>query len=44
MGEAFGLRWSDVGLDAETLRVSRQVQRMREGGGLVFGEPKNASR
>jgi integrase len=44
MGEALGLRWSDAGLDAETLRVSRQVQRMREGGGLVFGEPKNASR
>jgi integrase len=44
MGEALGLRWSDVDLDAETLLVSRQVQRMREGGGLVFGEPKNASR
>jgi integrase len=44
MGEALGLRWSDVDLDAGTLRVSRQVQRMREGGGLVFSEPKNASR
>ena len=39
-----GLRWSDVDLDAGTLRVSRQVQRMRGGGGLVFSEPKNASR
>jgi integrase len=44
MGEALGLRWSDIDLDAGTLRVSRQVQRMREGGGLVFSEPKNAIR
>ena len=44
MGEALGLRWTDVDLDAGTLRVSRQVQRMRNGGGLVFSEPKNASR
>src|SRR5215211_5557093 len=36
MGEALGLRWSDVDLDAGTLRVNRQVQRMREGGGLVL--------
>jgi integrase len=36
IGEALGLRWSDIDLDAGTLRVSRQVQRMREGGGLVF--------
>jgi integrase len=44
MGEALGLKWSDIDLDAETLRVNRQLQRMREGGGLVFSEPKNASR
>jgi integrase len=44
MGEALGLRWSDIDLDAKTLRVSRQLQRVRDGGGLVFGEPKNASR
>jgi integrase len=44
MGEALGLRWSDVDLNAGTLRVNRQVQRMRGGGGLVFSEPKNASR
>jgi integrase len=44
MGEALGLRWSDIDLDAGTLRVNRQVQRMRGGGGLVFSEPKNASR
>ena len=41
MGEALGLRWSDIDLDAKTLRVSRQRQRMRDGG-LVFSEPKNA--
>ncbi len=44
MGEALGLRWSDIDFDAKTLRVSRQLQRVRDGGGLVFGEPKNASR
>jgi len=44
MGEALGLRWSDIDFHAKTLRVSRQLQRVREGGGLVFSEPKNASR
>ena len=44
MGEALGLRWSDIDLDAKTLRVNRQLQRIRDDGGLVFGEPKNASR
>jgi integrase len=44
MGEALGLRWSDIDLEAGTLRVKRQLQRIREGGGLVFSEPKNASR
>jgi integrase len=44
MGESLGLKWSDIDLDAGTLRVHRQVQRIREGGGLVFSEPKNASR
>jgi len=48
MGEALGLRWSDVDLDAATLRVNRQLQRMRRhgdrAGHLVFSEPKNASR
>ena len=43
-GEALGLKWSDIDLDAGTLRVVRQLQRIREGGGLVFMEPKNASR
>lgn len=44
MGEALGLRWSDIDLNAKTLRVNRQLQRIRDGGGLVFSEPKNASR
>jgi integrase len=44
MGEALGLKWSDIDLDAGTLRVHRQLQRISEGGGLVFSEPKNASR
>jgi len=44
MGESLGLRWSDVDLEAGSLRVHRQLQRVREGGGLVFSEPKNASR
>jgi integrase len=48
MGEALGLKWTDIDLDAETLRVNRQLQRMRKDGGkagkLSFSEPKNASR
>lgn len=44
MGEALGLKWSDINLDANTLRVNRQLHRIRDGGGLVFSEPKNASR
>jgi integrase len=44
MGEALGLKWSDMDLDAGTLRVNRQLQRLREGGGLVFCKAKNASR
>ncbi len=47
-GEALGLRWSDVDLDAGTLRVNRQLQRVRRdgerSGTLEFSEPKNASR
>jgi integrase len=48
MGESLGLRWSDIDFDVGTLRVNRQLQRMRRDGdkpgGLVFSEPKNASR
>lgn len=43
-GEIAGLRWSDIDNDARTLRVNRQLQRMRDGGGLYFTQPKNASR
>jgi hypothetical protein len=32
MGEALGLKWSDMDLDAGILRVNRQLQRIREGG------------
>jgi integrase len=48
MGESLGLKWSDIDLNAGTLRVNRQLQRMRKDGdkpgSLVFSEPKNASR
>jgi integrase len=48
MGEALGLKWTDINLDAGTLRVNRQLQRMRrdgdKSGTLVFSEPKNASK
>jgi len=43
-GEALALRWQDADLEGATLRVSRQLQRVRGGGGLQFSEPKNASR
>ena len=47
-GEALGLKWSDIDLDAGTLRVNRQLQRVRrdgdKSGRLEFSEPKNASR
>jgi integrase len=48
MGEALGLKWSDMNLDAGTLRVNRQLQRIHwgdsEASKLVFSEPKNASK
>lgn len=50
IGEALGLKWSDVDFEAATLRVNRQLQRTRRDedrgvpGRLVFSEPKNASR
>ena len=47
-GEALGLKWSDIDLEAGTLRVRRQLQRVRRdsdrSGTLEFSEPKNASR
>jgi integrase len=43
-GEILGLKWSDANLGTNTLRVNRQIQRHRDGDGLIFSEPKNASR
>jgi integrase len=43
-GEALALRWRDIDLDEGKLRVNLQLQRVRDGGGLQFSEPKNASR
>lgn len=41
-GELLGLRWSDVTLDElATLRVARQLQRLRDGSGLQFVSPKS---
>jgi integrase len=41
-GEALGLWWDDLDLDAGLLRVRRALQR-RRGGGLVFTEPKTSA-
>lgn len=41
-GEALGLQWSDIDLDAPTLTVRRALQRQR-GKGLVLVEPKSRS-
>jgi integrase len=41
IGEALGLRWRDVDLDAGRLVVRQALQR-RRGAGLVFVEPKTA--
>lgn len=47
-GEALALRWSDIDLEAGTVYIERQLQRVRrdgeKSGKLVFSEPKNASR
>ena len=43
-GELLGLKWSDIDLSARTLRINRQLQRRRDGRGLVFTQPKNSSR
>ena len=39
LGEALGLRWDDVDLDARTLQVNRALQR-QAGKGVVLAEPK----
>jgi integrase len=43
-GELFGLMRKDLDLEARTLRVERQLQRMRDGSGLRFSEPKHGSK
>ncbi len=42
IGEALGLRWSDVDLDAKKIEIRRALQRQKEKG-LVFVEPKSSS-
>lgn len=41
-GKILGLKWSDIDLDRKTLRVNRQIQRMRDGSGFGFSAPKNS--
>lgn len=40
-GELLGLRWEDVDLEAPTLTVRRQLQRSRDGSGIISGPTKN---
>jgi integrase len=40
-GELLGLRWEDVDLVAGSLTVRRQVQRSRDGSGMISGPTKN---
>ena len=42
IGEALGLRWSDVDLAAQTARIVQTTQRIN-GGKVVFGTPKSNS-
>ena len=42
IGEALGLRWSDVDADGGRVNIQRALQRQR-GRGLVFVEPKSAA-
>jgi integrase len=43
IGEALGLKWSDIDLYTGTLCVNRQLQ-WYTGKGLVFSEPEHGSR
>lgn len=40
-GEALGLRWEDVDLDAGTISIRQTLMRLK-GQGIVFGTPKSA--
>jgi integrase len=41
VGEALGLKWTDVDFSSRTLKIKRALQR-QQGAGLVFVEPKTA--
>jgi integrase len=41
LGEALGLRWSDVDWNRQHLTIRRALQRQRNGEGLIFVEPKS---
>ncbi len=43
-GELLGLTRSDADLDTRTLRIERQLQRRRDGGGLHYPDPKHGSK
>jgi integrase len=43
-GELFGLMDADVDLDRRTVRVERQLMRLRDGGGFDFPDPKHGSK
>jgi integrase len=43
-GELFGLMDTDVDLDRRTVRVERQLMRLRDGGGFDFPDPKHGSK
>lgn len=40
-GELLGLKWGDMDLEAGSMQVRRQLQRMRDGSGLAFLPLKN---
>ncbi len=43
VGEALGLQWPDIDLDAKTLSVSRTLVYSTSAGGMYLGDPKTAS-
>lgn len=43
LGEAMGLRWSDINFDTKQLVILRALQRQSAGAGLQFVEPKSAT-
>ncbi len=43
VGEALGLQWPDIDLDAKTLAVSRTLVYSTSAGGMYLGDPKTTS-